>query len=500
MADEELDEPPIFRRRVSRRNFLKLCLGLLVETEVGSWLASCAPTPTQTPKPTVETFVPIIETKTLTVVRPTPTITITRLFTPESTPTPSPSPFPTKTPEAVPTIRVETDTEKAIKKLMKPLWEEALKTRENKAKNDKEWSNRVDTELNHNRVNFLLFGYGKSVEPPNPNLIEVGSHTIISVNVDTGQIDIVSFTHDIWDPEINKYLNNFGQPGSAQKIDRGFFIAKQRDGNEKALQFMDKQVEQMTGLSVDHSVAFQDDEVFSDLIDGVFGGLEVDVPSDFKVQGYFYKGAEHKDIGEFKKGSQLMSGERVAQFIKTVPYAQGAYGVELEHNVRKAIVFEALFKKILKQKGDLSFQAKALWFLGPSFFNSKIINDFQPASIVNVAKSFFSDSSLGNLAGTTNLPNEKIFRTETYMVDPASGDGGMRWVNSEAGDDLRIGKIGNPVIKELINKNVFPSRMENGVKQIDMEVPVNSNPYGDLVKDYWGSTRSLVKKRFTTEQ
>ncbi len=292
MADEELDAPPIFRRRVSRRNFLKLCLGLLVETEVGSWLASCAPTPTQTP---------IIETKTLTVVRPTPTMTITRLFTPEPTSTPSPLPLPTNTPEAVPTIRVETDTERAIKKLMKPLWEEALKTRENKAKNDKEWSNRVDTELNHNRVNFLLFGYGKSVEPPNPNLIEVGSHTIISVNVDTGQIDIVSFTHDIWDPEINKYLNNFGQPGSAQKIDRGFFIAKQRDGNEKALQFMDKQVEQMTGLSVDHSVAFQDDEVFSDLIDGVFGGLEVDVPSDFKVQGYFYKGTEHKDIGEFKK-------------------------------------------------------------------------------------------------------------------------------------------------------------------------------------------------------
>lgn len=445
--------------QMTRRNFLRFC---------AAWgaglLAACAPKPlieaTTTASPVLPTALAKKETPTVTV-RATPTIVVTTL-TPESL---TPAAIPTNIAEALPTVKVESKTEKAIKKLIKPFWENAKKTREEKAKNDKEWSKRVDSELNRNRVNFLLFGYGKSVEPPNPNLIDVGSHTIISINVDTGQIDIISFTHDIWDPEINNYLKNFGQPGSAQKIDRGFFIAQKREGNEKALQFMAKQVEKVTGLSTDHSVAFQDDEVFSDLIDNVFGGLEVTVLSDFKVQGYSYKGIRHDNIGEFKKGRERMSGERVAQFIKTVPYAEGAYGPELEHNVRKAIVFEALFKAILKQKGELGFQTKVLWFLG---------------------QSFFSDSSLNNMTDATGSSKEGLFKTSTYMVDPAYGDGGVQWVLAQAAV--------NPVIDNLVKNGVFPSRIdEQGKIAIDMEVPIGADPNGD----YWESTRSLVKKTLT---
>jgi hypothetical protein len=68
--------------------------------------------------------------------------------------------------------------------------------------------------------------------------------------------------------------------------------------------------------------------------------------------------------------------------------------------------------------------------------------------------------------------------TETiYIVDSAHGDGGVQWVNASDA----------PVIRAEIADAVYTDRA--------IEVPLQANPYGDLVTEYWPSVRALVKSR-----
>lgn len=457
-------------------------------------LAACGMPVTRTSEPAAQgTGLRKKDSETPTIIpRETPSVIITTI-TPTVSVAPTVIPPPTRERIVVPTP--ENQMEKTIKKFAQPFWEKAEKKREDKRKKDKEWSHRADETLNKRRVNFLIFAFGKSVEPPNPNLLDVGTHTIISIDIDTGQIDIISFTHDIWDPGIDKYKNVFGQKNSASKIDQAYFVGKNKGGETEGFRLMGKEIEEMTGLSMDYQIAFQDDEVMSDLIDGVFGSLEVDVPQSFEVLGYYYKGKKYGD-GKFEARRQMMNGERVTQFIKTVPKVPGDYDKSLEHNVRKKIILEAMFKAFMKKKDDKIFQGKALAFLGLDLVQGKIAHDFAWDLTIEVAKGIFSEESNLTVAGKENNTLQfPSFRSSTYMVDPKHGNGGVTWVLADAGDDLRIGKIGNPITKQLVAAGVFPTRIDAfGNLAIDMEIPIGANPYGDLADDYWKSTRELIRK------
>jgi hypothetical protein len=71
----------------------------------------------------------------------------------------------------------------------------------------------------------------------------------------------------------------------------------------------------------------------------------------------------------------------------------------------------------------------------------------------------------------------KIERS-TYIVDPAHGDGGVQWINANAAE--------NPITQKDIDAGMYPT--------LAMEVPINANPYGDLVSGYWQSVRGLVRE------
>lgn len=425
-----------------------------------------AVTPTISPTPT-ETLLPTkLETPTLpptATVIPTTTEIPTRIpkTTLESTPTPAPD-----------------KVKETIKKSVEPLWKYAQKKRDERAKNDPEYPKRVDKDLNSNRLNILMMGYGKSVEPPNPNLIEIGSQTIISINVSTGEIDVLSWTHDIWDPTINEYLGNFGKPNSALKIDRAFFEGKNRGGNEEGFRLMQKSVERMSGLAVDFQMVFEDDQVFSDLIDGVLGGLKITVKSSFDTLGYYYQGVK-KGEGRFAAGPQVMNGERVSQYIKTVPKVAGNYDKTLEHNQRKVEVLKAIFQQVFEQLPDGKFKIKAIGFVASNLFKEKIVHDLPYDLAFNLA------TNLPTTDLTTGLGNLE-FRKKVYFVDPALGDdGGVQWVLANAAHNANI--------KKLVDSGFFPSRQDEwGNLAIDMEVPINANPFGDF-KDYW-TTREDVQK------
>ena len=67
-----------------------------------------------------------------------------------------------------------------------------------------------------------------------------------------------------------------------------------------------------------------------------------------------------------------------------------------------------------------------------------------------------------------------------YVVDPASGDGGVQWVNAN--------RHTNPHTRRDIEQGRYPD--------LNMEVPYNGDAEApDLVSGYWTDVRQLVARR-----
>ena len=71
----------------------------------------------------------------------------------------------------------------------------AARARAERQRADPAYVTRIDVGLNEHRVNFLLFGYGETYEPPLPRDV-IGSITILSLDYRAHSISQSSLTHD----------------------------------------------------------------------------------------------------------------------------------------------------------------------------------------------------------------------------------------------------------------------------------------------------------------
>ncbi len=351
--------------------------------------------------------------------------------------------------------------------LMTPFLNEAKKRRAELAKTDPEFGRRVDPALNEYRINFLLFGYGETHEPPATEKALIGSQTIISYDTRTRRADIISLTHDIRAPEVEREMVRQGwKKAPVTRIDQAY--------NVGGFKLQRRTLEDATGLSIDFQLTFRD-AIVAGLVDNVFEGVDVDVPTDFDVHAFYLDGKKY-DAGHFRQGLQRFSGRQVVQFIKTVPVSEGAYDKSLEHNQRKALILDALMAAINRKYTDRAFWLRGTGFVGTQLVTGNIAYDFDPVALLinNIGQTTSNLRSSKSSGGGAMLP--KIGKSR-YVVDSAHGDGGVQWVNANAAI--------NPVTKKDIDDGVYGSR--------DIEVPIQSNPYGDLVTEYWGSVRALVR-------
>ncbi len=352
--------------------------------------------------------------------------------------------------------------------LMVPLANEANRRRAEYAKSDPEHSRRVIRELNADRVNFLLYGYGETHEPPRTERAIIGSQTIVSYDLKARRADVISLTHDIRAPEIERELAKRGVKTRAVRIDQAYSVG--------GFKLMRLTLENATGLAIDYQVSFRD-AALSNLIDGVFGGVEVDVPMAFDVHPFYLDGKKY-DKGQFAQGVQRLSGRQVVQFIKTVPIAEGAYHPSLEHNVRKALVLDALMQSVGENYRERMFWLKGSAFLTGELLTGSITYDFDPIVLI-VNNIGATTASFQKVMGRTTSDAVRLpaIGQTRYVVDPAHGDGGVQWAAANAAV--------NPITKKDIENGVYPS--------LDFEVPIDANPYGNLVTEYWPSVRSLVR-------
>jgi hypothetical protein len=359
--------------------------------------------------------------------------------------------------------------------LMQPLTNEAQRRRAERARRDPDFFRRIDRGLSEGRVNFLLFGYGETHEPPFTEKATIGSHTIISYDLRTRRADIISFTHDIRAPEVERELIKRGLKPTAMRMDSAYTVG--------GFNLMRQMIEDATGLAMDYQITFRD-AALQRLIDNVFDGVQVTAPMAFDVHPFYLDGVKYPG-GHFPQGPQQLNGRQAIQFIKTVPVAEGTYDKLLEHNSRKSLVFDALVRALSEKYADRAFWVKGAAFVAGELLGGAVVCDFDP--IVLMVNNVGDTTARAALAPARQSLQDAPRLSETlppkinqsvYIVDPAHGDGGVQWINANAAE--------NPITQKDIEAGMYPT--------LAMEVPINANPYGDLVTGYWTSVRLLVKE------
>lgn len=461
------------------------------------------PTPTEVPPPTpvppAPTGIPLPSTEApVPAATASATATVPPIEVPSAVPTKSSGPA-----EANDALKPERPKAPEQKEgrlfniLLEPFIREAEVRRTKRAKEDPEYSRRVDAELNTGRVNFLIFGYGETYEPPaitEPGTI-IGSPSLISINYLTGEMQIISLTHDIRAPEVEKALGTLGKrlPGSAKKIDQAYLDSKV--GN---LELMRLTLENATGLAIDFQFAFSDIAI-QKLIDNVFQGIEVDVPVEMELAPYYYQGTLHDEKKRrFSKGKVKLNGQEVVGYIKAIPTVNPGekitdgrppYSPPMEHNKRKMNVIEGLMSttrarfspgllKTINDYFDGEAKTKEMEFdfnyrelLGKGLLNA--IGEWAKSSLPG-GKSL--DASLPEITG------ERYLVDRCCSTDPENTPVHWHYWSPQVPGEEKLGE-------DYLSKKVYDQSRE-----MAYEVPYGGNPYGDLIDDYWFGVRTYIKK------
>ena len=132
-----------------------------------------------------------------------------------------------------------------------------------------------------------------------------------------------------------------------------------------------------------------------------------------------------------------------------------------------------------EHSSDVGFLGRAALFFSSQVAQDSIAYDFDLRSlIVDNLRGLMADFARPGVA-TRDDSVPSVYRT-LYVVDPASGDGGVQWVQANAHT--------NGVTQRDIAQHRY--------NELAMEVPYHGNPYAeDLAAQYWQDVRKLVATR-----
>jgi LytR_cpsA_psr family len=381
--------------------------------------------------------------------------------TPSSGEPPADRPVPTPLPAPV-VSQVQVNF---VADLMQPLIEEAHRRRAAREKEDPQgYARRIDKQLNQNRINFLVYGYGTTYEPPFPPGYK-GSIAVYSLDLRTLQIASVTLNHDIRAPEVERYLLSQGRRVPPTRIDQVYLNG--------GFDLLRTTVEDATSLSMDFQLAFQD-SVVKNVVDEVFGGLVVDVPYVFEAAPIYFENNQYPAL-HYAQGRQKLNGLQALQFIKAINAQLGKtkYDPTKELAVRKQIITQSVLEAVKRETANPFFWAKMLSFLRRTLDKKDIAYDFDAADLL------FKTISQYVAGGARGQKMPISVTRSVYVVDWKVGDGGVQWVT---------GSI-NPIMQRDLKNGVYVD--------IAMSVPIGkADPYAsDLAAGYWTSVRQLVRQR-----
>ncbi len=264
-----------------------------------------------------------------------------------------------------------------------------------------------------NRVNILVLGKGG----PNhtaPDLTDTMLFT--SINLNNGNIFMLSLPRDIWLSALRAKLNSAYYWGNQRAEKGGLVLAK-------------SEVEKIVGQPVHYAVVF-DFGAFKNIID-VLGGIEVDVQNSFVDEKFPIVGRENDlcdgdrtyacryETLKFEKGTQIMNGETALKFVRS-RNAQGDEGTDLAREARQQRVIDGVKKKVLDRQTFLNYK-KLKELL--SVVNSSIETDLDMEKISILARKVLGNGSQkSEIIPEEFLVNPPISKTydNQYVFIPAA--------------------------------------------------------------------------------
>lgn len=351
-------------------------------------------------------------------------------------------------------------------RLIDPFINYAALNRQKRIDNNPNVLRRIDQQLNRDKLNLLVLGYGQTFEPPARYPETIGSPTIFSLNYRTKKADLVSLTHDIRAPEIERFKRAKGlEQRYAMKLDRAYF--------EGGMEVLREVMENATGFWIDYIVVLPDREI-ARAIDDIYGGLEVGIPAAVPVHPIYLDNERYPAV-TFPKGRQKLTGVQILQYIKSVPVNNEAK--MFEHNVRKAQVLRGIIDALKDNAVAPWFWYNALAFLNRQGTEDTIHFDFDPKQLLvdNIG------NTIGGLIRSNSFDRGGLIEVnkEIYIHDPKSGAGGVAWVPGQ--------RVLNRSVADDWNRGVY--------KDPNMAIPIGGNANAaDLVTGYWPNLRFRIKQ------
>lgn len=367
---------------------------------------------------------------------------------------------------------------------IKPLLEEMLKRRRERAAADSNYYHRVDRQLNEGRINILLYGSGTMLRPGlDPG--RFAANQILSLNVKRRTVNLISITSETRAPNVERYYKQTtGENPYILSINNSFEIG--------GFDLMRETFEQATGLSMDFQMVFSDATIKA-FVDEVLGGkLDVDIPYDHYTYKIIIDGVEYP-AQQFKTGRHSLDAASIVQYMKGESLRKWEKG-RLPHH-RKHLIFDTL---INAAKGNLinpilapNFVTNFRDFLNRQREKEKdgVVLDF------DLSTAFDFDIFKGRkdrLAGRGLGFHELRVDKKIAMMNADMGGVGVRYVSEDAKT--------NPISDRDFKAGVYPIDVqdETGRKWSGVAVPYNGNPSADdLITDYWAEPRRVVKEALT---
>ncbi len=358
---------------------------------------------------------------------------------------------------------------------LRPFINQSLERRAVRKKTEPDYGVRIDDALNLNRVNFLLFGY--SEEHGEGYLDFGGSPSVLSYNAVTGVASFISFTRDLYAPELKDKI-----PGQTE-IMRHVFVA----GGFPLLRTV---LENATGLVMDYQAVMKDTVLFN-FIDQITGPISVTVASPHDGGTFRFNGIDQPGR-IIPAGQQTMDALTAMAFLESED--QHPAGRADDRSYRKSVIYAAVAQAVQQRPADTAFVFKLRDFIEQQVKSSDLMLDFPldltaraVQSMASIASGLLTQKGDLQLAFPEFDENHVIVISDPQFGDPQSGVSRVFELKQRSTLQLVNGATGHPdPAWTLAAAQSLPDWV-----QLAEGNPKTNNP----PQNYWASVRSHIKTR-----
>ncbi|MGH2469568.1 MAG: LCP family protein [Chloroflexota bacterium] len=354
---------------------------------------------------------------------------------------------------------------------IRPFLDQALAQREAREASEPDWFSRIDAQLNGNRLNFLLFGY--SEEHGETYASYGGSPSILSYNLTSGGANSVSFTRDLYCPELRGRLAN------TPEVMRHVYAA----GGFPLLRSV---LEDASGLVMDYQAVLKD-TLLAHLIDRVTGPITLDVQRAHDGGSFRVGGVEQAGLS-ITAGSQVMDGLAAMTFLESEDLHP--VGRIDDRSYRKSALYSALARQMAQRSRDPQFLLALKSFVEQEVASGELQLDFPLNLTARALPSLLS--LLGGLIGHQSVElvfpqltdRQIVVISDPQFGDPYSGVSRVLEINRRAKAHAPSPATGQPDGPATV---AFAARLPTWVQLAEGD-PLSASP----AQDYWGPVRAHV--------